>query len=322
MNEIVLEKDMSNMFNWLCIITKKTLDVLFAQDNWSDLVALYFFIYKKCKEQSTNQPWITNSYIQKWLWWWEARLKKAKSILEDLEIIELIRDRNDKKQLWKIFIRLKYIVSENFITKSEWSNAVIEKARTTETQPWLDIALGLDGTNAWSNININAWSNIKEMLEEETQIPNKEKEVNSNWDSSSLWGNTDNQLTDNMSTDNKWEKTKKSSVKKVYSYPTYEEIVLSYWATELNKVINSMIEDLYIQQNLTIKDIWKIREEIIKLSLKKFVNVFYIDHEWAYHWSGVVVSDMIKFIWYFQNNPDKEIKSLIGRIRTWLTHKF
>ena len=116
MNEIILENDLADLFSWLCSVTTTTLDLMLKQENWWDLIALYFFIYKKCKDQKTNQPWLTAWYIETWLNWSKARVKNTKDKLEELWLIEFIKTRNGER-MWKTYTRLKYIIGNSYIHK-------------------------------------------------------------------------------------------------------------------------------------------------------------------------------------------------------------
>lgn len=145
MNEIAIEKD-------IIIISNKTLIKLFSYKNWSDLVSLYMFYHKQCKLQWTNQSFTLWDFVKKGLNWWDKRFKSAKKILKELYLIEDIQHKNDKWQIVWHFIKLNYIQSHN---KANLSTGA-------ENHPLAVSIGGSQETNAWSNITINAWNNIKE----------------------------------------------------------------------------------------------------------------------------------------------------------------
>jgi len=102
MNKIELEKE-------LCIVTLKTLTILFSEDGWSDSVALYMFYYKQCKLQQTDSSWSTDTFCKKWLQRWNDRLRKAKKLLKKYDLIAVIK--NIDQNTWIIkgwYIRLNY----------------------------------------------------------------------------------------------------------------------------------------------------------------------------------------------------------------------
>ena len=125
MNEIQLEKE-------LCITTLKTLTVLFAEKYWPDAVALYFFYYKQCKLQQTNQARSTKSFCLKWLWRWETKFRRAKNILKKYNIIEDIKNIDEKtKKINGRYIKLNYINS----TSTPPKKAEGGKSLTVENDP-------------------------------------------------------------------------------------------------------------------------------------------------------------------------------------------
>jgi hypothetical protein len=92
----------------LAIVTIKTLNVLYSEENGADAVALYFFYYKTAKSQKTNQIWATREYCRKNLHWSSDRFRGARDTLEKYNLIETIKGSgvNDK---W--YIKIKYLHS-------------------------------------------------------------------------------------------------------------------------------------------------------------------------------------------------------------------
>lgn len=111
MNEIEIEDS-------LCITNLKTLNVLFSEDGGSDAVALYFFYIKNAKIQKTSNVWNTKAFCMKWLWRWEARFWNAKNILKKYDLVDDIKDIDEKtkKVKWR-YVKIKYM----YKTTTPWN---------------------------------------------------------------------------------------------------------------------------------------------------------------------------------------------------------
>ncbi len=142
----------NNMFDIDKIIstTTTTIDKLKDYKHWWDALILYFDYIKHSRIQKTNQVWCNDRFMLKSTWFWETRFRKAKNILKELWLIELIRQRRKDWTLWNYFVKINFIISwEKWlkITTNNDFDLTQENATVGETR-----------TNALSNININAWS--------------------------------------------------------------------------------------------------------------------------------------------------------------------
>lgn len=103
----------------LMITDVKTVSFLLERENGSDVLALYFFYYKTAKLQKTNQVRATDSFCMVGLKWGETRFRKAKKILEGLNLVEQFKSA---KADGKWYLRINYIKSnssQNEVVRSE-----------------------------------------------------------------------------------------------------------------------------------------------------------------------------------------------------------
>jgi len=136
-----------------------------------DSATLYLFYHKTSKLQKTNSIWATNSFVMKGLKWGDTKLKKARRILFDLDLIEEVRNRDSKGKIVGCYLILKYL-------KSSRNQGVDSPGG------------GKRGTNALSSIKKNALSSIKKKKYIKKDSGKKvnhasvmgEKEFNTIWD--------------------------------------------------------------------------------------------------------------------------------------------
>lgn len=158
--------DVNDIF-WLTFYTCDRILEVWGK-NWPDALALYIKLIKQSRIQQTNQTKSLNIFLKNWLGWWDERLKKAKDALRALGLIDdlIVRD-----ELWKIaghYVRVNYLINEEKVR----TLGITYNLSTKALNP--DVATSTPGqtdTNALSNININAWSNINH------EIPNLNKDV-------------------------------------------------------------------------------------------------------------------------------------------------
>lgn len=143
-----MKYDLDDVSNELIIINKITIEKLFKQENLNGLL-LYIFYYKTAKWQKTNQIKANDTYVKKCLHWGSDKLKNAKELLKQLDLIEVIQNRNEKNQIDGWYIKIKYY------------------STTLETTTLVTPHLGRQETNAYNNNikclnnNINTKENIK-----------------------------------------------------------------------------------------------------------------------------------------------------------------
>lgn len=84
-----------------------------------DALAVYIHLFFTARIQATNTVWANNSYLQKGTACGEAKIKKAKTLLRSLGLIEYIRDKPKKGTpiLGKVYIKLNIIPNKETMEK-------------------------------------------------------------------------------------------------------------------------------------------------------------------------------------------------------------
>jgi len=142
MEEKLLLDDLSND---LLIINRTTIERLFQEDN-KEIVVLYMFYYKTAKWQNHNPIKANDEYTKKCLHWGTDKLKTLKNRLKEMELIEIEKRLNDKKQIVGWYIKLNYY-----------------KTTTPETTTPISPLVASQETNTINNnINTNNNKNTKE----------------------------------------------------------------------------------------------------------------------------------------------------------------
>jgi hypothetical protein len=132
------------------VLSKALLDTFLEHPKGSDLLALYTFYYYTAKWQKTNQVRATTAYTIKALNWSEDRVRRAKKILIEKELIKDIRKIDEKGRVEGYFIKV------NFVWRK---NQPPEKPATGECQ-----SLANQEGNSLSSNSRNALSSNNEML--------------------------------------------------------------------------------------------------------------------------------------------------------------
>lgn len=101
----------------LLIINKTTIERLFQEDN-KDIVVLYMFYYKTAKWQKHNPIKANDEYVKKSLHWGTDKVKSLKRRLKEMELIEIEKRLNEKKQVIGWYIKLNYYKSTSPISTS------------------------------------------------------------------------------------------------------------------------------------------------------------------------------------------------------------
>lgn len=86
----------------IVFLTLPTLNLIYQQNNPTDLLGLYTFYYKTAKHQKTNQPWATQKFTMNALNWGRQRLEKAQEKLIELRLIDKISRRDQKGDITMI----------------------------------------------------------------------------------------------------------------------------------------------------------------------------------------------------------------------------
>jgi hypothetical protein len=84
-----------------------------------DALSVYIHLFFTARIQSTNTVWANNSYLQKGTACGEAKIKKAKTLLKSLGLIEYKRDKPQKGTpfLGKVYIKLNIIPNKETMEK-------------------------------------------------------------------------------------------------------------------------------------------------------------------------------------------------------------
>jgi len=98
-----------NLENEIIVLSLETVSKLISEN--SDSALLYLFYHKTSKLQKTNSIWATNTFAMKGLGWGRDRFYKAKKVLQDLDLIEEVRNRDDLGKITACYLVLKYLKS-------------------------------------------------------------------------------------------------------------------------------------------------------------------------------------------------------------------
>lgn len=151
------------------VLSKHLMDVFLLQDDPANLLSLYCFYYYTAKWQQTNQPHVTNEYVVKGLKWGLDKVKKYRSQLIELNLIESIVQKDINKKITGHFIKVNFI----------WKQVNTNKISTGVISP----LVAKSSTNALSANNGNALSSNKEEsahTKESTLFPNIDKKIVTN----------------------------------------------------------------------------------------------------------------------------------------------
>lgn len=224
------------------VLSTETINKLFDMNWWADLVALYLFYHKQAKRQKSNSTFTTNSFIKKWLWRGDLRVKNAKKTLQDLWLIENIKRRDE---FWKItwhYVKICYMKSGLSSTGAE-------------THSMDGTTYGWQGTNAWSSYKLNAWSSYKENAILLGKDFEKFIEHRNN-----IW-----------KIDKNWKKVRKKEV----VFDDFEKAYKKFWREEIKIATNKYIDDTrsrkketsYADHRFTVSEFLTQKNWI-----KKFIN--------------------------------------------------
>ena len=77
------------------IISQSLLNIIFKQEHPEDVLAVYIFYYRTAKYQKTNQVWCTVGFISNGIKISENRVREARKILLELNLIEDLQQRSE-----------------------------------------------------------------------------------------------------------------------------------------------------------------------------------------------------------------------------------
>ena len=104
------EIQLTDICQELLILNKITVEHLFQLKEDSALI-LYIFYYKTAKWQGTNKIYATDNYVKQSLDWGNSKLNKAKNILKEQKLIDIVQKRNGNR-IGGWFIKVNYFIKD------------------------------------------------------------------------------------------------------------------------------------------------------------------------------------------------------------------
>lgn len=151
------------------ILSKHLMDLLLAQDNAANLIALYCFYYYTAKWQKTNQVYSTTAYVAKGLNWSIDTVQKYKKQLLKLGLIDDVVERDSHSRIVGHYVRL------SFIWTREKADILLNKVIGISTHtnfPGMESqdsnALNITNLNASNKINSSA---IQRLIPDDKILP-------------------------------------------------------------------------------------------------------------------------------------------------------
>ena len=120
----------------------------------SDALVLYYRYLKQSRMQDTSKTLSLDKFMWQWLWRWDKRFYKAKKVLKELWLIDIIRTMWTDGKFVDNFVRVNYLVDENKIRNACTTYEVIQSGRFAQSgnQPE-EILYNI-------NINNNTWNSL------------------------------------------------------------------------------------------------------------------------------------------------------------------
>jgi hypothetical protein len=136
------------------VLSKPLRDLIFQQENPSDVLCLYIFYYHTALWQDTDQPKATDEYCMKGCKLGQRRFFRTKKTLVDLGLIEQIRTVSKTGSVTGYYIKVNHIWKEpsNVITGQSINNKRLPKRLQSIKNP----VSGNQETNALKTNIINA----------------------------------------------------------------------------------------------------------------------------------------------------------------------
>lgn len=133
----------ANEIFWM---TFYTVDRILESGN-TDALALYIRYMKQSRMQDTSKTFSLDEFMWKWLWWWHNRFYKAKKVLKELWLIDVIRTMWPDGKFIDNYVRVNYLIDENRIRTLGTTYELIHSPQNAET--------GNQGEEMLININKN-----------------------------------------------------------------------------------------------------------------------------------------------------------------------
>lgn len=113
-------------------MTFYTYDSIMESGN-SDALVLYIKYMKQSRMQDTSKTFSLDEFMWKWLWRWDKRFYKAKKILKELWLIDIIKTMWPDGKFIDNYVRVNYLVDENRIRTSGTTYELIQSGRFTQS---------------------------------------------------------------------------------------------------------------------------------------------------------------------------------------------
>ena len=104
--------ELQDIADELLILNKSTIDTLFKFDNCADCIALYIFYYRTIKWQKTNIIKACDTYTRECLKLGKDRLKRAKKILQENGLINIIQRKKKDGKIEGLYIEVLHIPTQ------------------------------------------------------------------------------------------------------------------------------------------------------------------------------------------------------------------
>jgi len=109
------------------IISQSLLNIIFKQKHPEDVLTIYIFYYQTAKYQKTNQVWCTVEFISTGVKISEARVREARKVLLELNLIEDLQKRSEDNTFRKRYVKV------NLIWGKEKTGDIVEKQINSRT---------------------------------------------------------------------------------------------------------------------------------------------------------------------------------------------
>jgi len=98
-----------NVSNEPMFLSKHLLDTLLSQDKPDELICLYAFYYYTAKWQRSNKLYATTRFVSQGLRWSEGKVKRVKSRLKELGLIESQTIRGENNKIMGHYVKINFI---------------------------------------------------------------------------------------------------------------------------------------------------------------------------------------------------------------------
>ncbi len=138
-----MEKIIYDISHEPIVLSKPLLDLLLQQENPSDCIALYVFLYYTAKFQKTDAPKTNIEDISKNLKWSKEKTRKIKIILKELGIIEDIVQKDESGKIISHHVKVNILAENPPSGKTTlWENHPLGKPPSGKTTLWENHPLG------------------------------------------------------------------------------------------------------------------------------------------------------------------------------------